>query len=74
VVECEQGYRASHAYPKHIYVPEGRGRRRGQRVADFVTALAAYAVPVEPLGTAPTEATPKHLQTALTRLRETRTS
>ena len=31
VVECERGFRASHAYPVALYVPLGRGKGSAQR-------------------------------------------
>jgi hypothetical protein len=46
VVECEYGFRASHAYPRRIYVPaDVGGRRRDELMRD----LAEYGVPVDPL-------------------------
>jgi len=46
VVECERGFRASHAYPACIYVPADVGDRRDDRqtIAD---GLSCYGVPVE---------------------------
>jgi hypothetical protein len=47
VVETDFGWRASHAYPAHIYVPTHRAN--GRRVdADYLAlGLARYRVPVE---------------------------
>jgi hypothetical protein len=48
VVESEQGWRASHAYPQRIYLP-----KRGQldeppaRLGELVSALSGYGVPVK---------------------------
>jgi hypothetical protein len=42
VVECDQGWRASHAYPERLLVPARDDS--AERIAD---ALAAYGVPVE---------------------------
>jgi hypothetical protein len=46
VIECERGFRASHAYPLCIYVPvdaRGEGRDRCHELAD---SLEDYGVPV----------------------------
>ena len=50
VVECERGFRASHAYPSRIYVPH-EDERRGEHLGseELSLRLAAYGVPVEPL-------------------------
>jgi hypothetical protein len=53
VVECEHGWRASHAYPGRLFVPLGRrGRtsflsRPAADSARVAHALHAYRVPVE---------------------------
>jgi len=56
VVECERGWRASHAYPRQIHVPATRRRRlsflRGLRrpslpAEEIALALTDYGVPVE---------------------------
>jgi hypothetical protein len=56
VVECERGWRASRAYPAHLYVPSPRrpalfvltGLRRPALPAEEIALeLAAYGVPVE---------------------------
>ena len=46
VVECRQGWRASHAYPERIYVHSGAhdSLLDGEQLA---WALTAYGVPVE---------------------------
>ena len=46
VIECERGFRASHAYPLAIYVPSDSARDSTQRAA-LAEALAEYGVPVE---------------------------
>ena len=48
VVEGERGYRASHAYPAHLYVP-GRSLNGASEVSpeEVALALTAYGVPVE---------------------------
>lgn len=46
VIESERGWRASYAYPSHLYVP--LVARANGPTADTITAeLAAYGVPVE---------------------------
>jgi hypothetical protein len=48
VVECELGWRGSHAYPERIYVPTGN--TTGNLVAeasDLAAALSVYGVPVQ---------------------------
>lgn len=57
VVECERGWRASHAYPRQIYVPVpskrnrlfpvGDLRRPARPPAEIADALAEYGVTVE---------------------------
>ena len=50
VVECECGWRASHAYPARLYVPLGKQGRFSILFgygADAAQALRAYGVPVE---------------------------
>lgn len=49
VIECERGYRASHAYPLEIFVPvDGQlGERHGWD--ELAEGLAPYGVPLEPL-------------------------
>jgi hypothetical protein len=49
VVECTRGWRASHAYPKAIYVPTTRGPYwlRAERRDEVALALTDYGVPVE---------------------------
>lgn len=48
MVECEDGWRASCAYPQRIYLP-ARGERDDAlgEPAQLVAALAGYGVPVE---------------------------
>lgn len=56
VIECERGWRASHAYPAQIYVPAPRRRRLAlftgmtrpaRAVEEVAFGLADYGVPVE---------------------------
>ena len=46
VVECERGYRASHAYPAAIYVPSDAACDGG-RLEELACGLAGYGVPIE---------------------------
>jgi hypothetical protein len=46
VIECERGYRASHAYPLAIYIPADAARG-DRRLEELAMALADYDVPVE---------------------------
>lgn len=47
VVECERGWRASHAYPVRIYVPERRtGGEAVPPAKEIARRLAVYGVPV----------------------------
>lgn len=52
VVECERGFRASHAYPRRLYVPVRPGEKSAQ-VASVIRALGAYAVPVDTVAAEP---------------------
>jgi hypothetical protein len=56
VVECEHGYRASHAYPLRIYVPIDAAWQKEHRWDDLAGGLEAYGVPVEPLAARCSEA------------------
>jgi hypothetical protein len=47
VVECERGFRASHAYPLALYVPVGHGNGALRRALELATGLRRYRVPVE---------------------------
>jgi hypothetical protein len=47
VVECEWGFRASHAYPLALYVPPGRGAGALRRSLELAAGLGRYRVPVE---------------------------
>jgi hypothetical protein len=49
VVECERGYRASHAYPLHLYVPIDAAWQKKHCGDELVSGLESYDVPVEPL-------------------------
>jgi hypothetical protein len=57
VLECEQGWRASHAYPAAIYVPtKGHPHRlRVQAAEEIALSLTEYGVPVELLDCATPE-------------------
>jgi hypothetical protein len=46
VIECEYGFRASHAYPRRIYVPADVGGRRRE---ELLRGLEEYGVPVDAL-------------------------
>ena len=49
VIECERGWRASHAYPACIFLPAGtEGGKVGHNVADLADVLSVYGVPVLP--------------------------
>ena len=52
VLECEQGYRASHGYPAHIYLPARRPDGEAYDVESAALDLLAYGVPVEILDVA----------------------
>lgn len=47
VVETEFGWRASRAYPAHIYVPTHRADRRRVDADQVALGLASYGVPVD---------------------------
>jgi hypothetical protein len=56
VIECENGWRATHAYPAALFVPTARPRRFGfghglvrpsLPVEEIATRLGGYGVPVE---------------------------
>jgi hypothetical protein len=48
VVECERGWRGALAYPRTIYVPQGRnGRSDGERSFSIARSLGRYGVPVD---------------------------
>lgn len=55
VVECERGFRASHAYPLRIYVPADPSPANPSW-EQLVTGLEVYGVPVEVLPTRRAEA------------------
>jgi hypothetical protein len=48
IVECEDGWRASHAYPERLYVPSLH-EEPGCDVRTIARGLTAYGVPIEPL-------------------------
>jgi hypothetical protein len=47
VVESERGWRASHAYPAHFYVPLPRERCDRAEAEAIAAGLAEYGVPIE---------------------------
>jgi hypothetical protein len=47
VVETEFGWRASHVYPAHIYVPTHRADGRRVEAENVALELTSYGVPVE---------------------------
>ena len=47
VVECEQGWRASRAYPERLFVPISDRGAIGLDETEFAHELSAYGVPVE---------------------------
>lgn len=50
VVECEHGWRASHAYPERLYVPSlHEERETACDASEIARDLTTYGVPVEPL-------------------------
>ncbi len=46
IVEAERGWRGSHAYPEHLYLPLREERDRGA-LEHVAWALTSYGVPVE---------------------------
>lgn len=57
VIECERGFRASHAYPSRIYVPADAGDPWRVGWEEVALGLWRYAVPIEPLAARAAEAT-----------------
>lgn len=57
VVECDRGFRASHAYPSRIYVPADAGRWRERGCEQIAFGLWRYDVPVELLDSRYADAT-----------------
>jgi hypothetical protein len=49
VVECERGFRASHAYPLELYVPADASTDRQTSPDDIAQGLRRYGVPVQVL-------------------------
>jgi hypothetical protein len=47
IVECEDGWRASHAYPERLYVPLRSESDNGRDARAIAHELTAYGVPVE---------------------------
>lgn len=47
VVECERGFRASHAYPVELYVPMDASRDRRVGAEELVQRLADYDVRID---------------------------
>jgi hypothetical protein len=60
VIECERGYRASHAYPTRIYVPADAGDPWRVGWEEVALGLCRYCVPLEPLAARAVEA-PYHI-------------
>jgi hypothetical protein len=60
VIECERGFRASHAYPTRIYVPADAGDPWRISWEEVAFGLTGYGVPIEPLAARAAEAT-RHL-------------
>jgi hypothetical protein len=60
VIECQNGFRASHAYPARIYVPADAGGPWRLSWTSVAVGLWSYGVPVEPLPARAAEAT-RHL-------------
>ena len=56
VIECERGYRASHAYPIRIYVPADAGDPWRLAWDEIAVGLGHYRVPVELLPSRASEA------------------
>jgi hypothetical protein len=57
VIECERGFRASHAYPTRIYVPADAGDPWRISWDEVAFGLWHYGVPIEPLAARAAEAT-----------------
>jgi hypothetical protein len=57
VVECERGYRGSHAYPTRIFVPADAGEPWRIGWDEVALGLCRYGVPVEPLAARAADAT-----------------
>jgi hypothetical protein len=47
VIECERGFRASHAYPRRIYVPADSNPSTEHGWEELAAGLDVYGVPVE---------------------------
>jgi hypothetical protein len=62
-VETDFGWRASHAYPAHIYVPTHRANGRCVDAEIIALGLARYGVPVE-IVTGPIGLDPRRLSAA----------
>lgn len=56
VVECERGFRASHAYPSRMYLPADAGDSWRISWEDVALGLWRYGVPIELLASRTTEA------------------
>jgi len=56
VVECERGFRASHAYPIRIYVPRDDHLHEFADADRVVAGLACYGIPVESMDASCAEA------------------
>ena len=51
VVECERGFRASHAYPLRIYLPTASTLEPGHCWDEVLAGLQVYGAPIESLET-----------------------
>jgi hypothetical protein len=56
VIECERGFRASHAYPLHLYVPVDSSFHSNHRWEALAAGLEVYGVSVDLLPTRCAEA------------------
>jgi hypothetical protein len=56
VIECERGFRASHAYPSRMYIPFDAGNPWRVDWEEVALGLWRYRVPIEPLEVAAAEA------------------
>jgi hypothetical protein len=46
VIECEHGFRASHAYPRRVYIPSDLSSKAGRHRDALASGLEAYGVPI----------------------------
>jgi hypothetical protein len=57
VIECERGYRASHAYPRLVYLPVDSYLHGRYSWDEVIAGLGVYGVRVEPLAARCADAT-----------------